>query len=160
MTFLLQMFYISYNTLFWIYVKNSRIKNTESKQAKKNSWKAAGIFDLKFINFFMEIRSTSSETAGQVIRCKGSFTYLIFFSSLSQPIRSFYIYTLNLCFLFSAAICRNPGDPLVIEEIEVDPPKAWEVRIKIICTSLCHTDVTFWKMNTVKHHHVHDLYSQ
>ncbi|XP_024930587.1 alcohol dehydrogenase-like 2 isoform X2 [Ziziphus jujuba] len=47
-----------------------------------------------------------------------------------------------------AAICRNPGDPLVIEEIQVDPPKAWEVRIKIICTSLCHTDVTFWKLNT------------
>ncbi|KAE8056935.1 hypothetical protein FH972_013667 [Carpinus fangiana] len=46
-----------------------------------------------------------------------------------------------------AAICRIPGEPLTIEEIEVDPPKAWEVRIKIICTSLCHTDVTFWKMN-------------
>ncbi|XP_059460496.1 alcohol dehydrogenase-like 2 [Corylus avellana] len=46
-----------------------------------------------------------------------------------------------------AAICRNPGEPLTIEEIEVDPPKAWEVRIKIICTSLCHTDVTFWKLN-------------
>ncbi|GMY17338.1 alcohol dehydrogenase-like 2 isoform X2 [Fagus crenata] len=47
-----------------------------------------------------------------------------------------------------AAICRNPGEPLVIEEIEVDPPKAFEIRIKILCTSLCHTDVTFWKMNT------------
>lgn len=45
-----------------------------------------------------------------------------------------------------AAICRNPGEPLVIEEIHVDPPKAWEVRLKIICTSLCHSDVTFWKM--------------
>ncbi|KAF8404644.1 hypothetical protein HHK36_009532 [Tetracentron sinense] len=45
-----------------------------------------------------------------------------------------------------AAVCRNPGEPLVIEEIEVSPPKAWEVRIKILCTSLCHSDVTFWKM--------------
>ncbi|XVE95264.1 hypothetical protein REPUB_Repub02eG0081300 [Reevesia pubescens] len=44
-----------------------------------------------------------------------------------------------------AAISRNPGAPLVIEEIEVEPPKAWEVRIKILCTSLCHTDITFWK---------------
>lgn len=35
---------------------------------------------------------------------------------------------------------------MVIEEIEVDPPRAYEVRIKIICTSLCHSDVTFWKM--------------
>lgn len=34
----------------------------------------------------------------------------------------------------------------MIEEIEVAPPQAWEVRIKILCTSLCHTDFTFWKM--------------
>ncbi|CAL5385896.1 unnamed protein product [Camellia sinensis] len=47
----------------------------------------------------------------------------------------------------TAAVCRNPGEALVIEEIEVDPPKAFEVRIKILCTSLCHTDVTFWKLN-------------
>ncbi|XP_038716547.1 alcohol dehydrogenase-like 2 [Tripterygium wilfordii] len=47
-----------------------------------------------------------------------------------------------------AAICRNPGEPLVVEEIQVDPPKAWEVRIKILCSSLCHTDVTIWKMNS------------
>lgn len=46
-----------------------------------------------------------------------------------------------------AAICREPGEALVIEEIEVAPPEAWEIRIKILCTSLCHTDVTFWKMN-------------
>ncbi|CBI19197.3 hypothetical protein VitviT2T_027245 [Vitis vinifera] len=46
-----------------------------------------------------------------------------------------------------AAICKEPGEALVIEEIEVAPPEAWEIRIKILCTSLCHTDVTFWKMN-------------
>ncbi|KAH9690618.1 Alcohol dehydrogenase-like 2 [Citrus sinensis] len=44
-----------------------------------------------------------------------------------------------------AAISRIPGKPLVMEEIEVDPPKAGEVRIKILCTSLCHSDVTFWR---------------
>jgi NADPH:quinone reductase-like Zn-dependent oxidoreductase len=37
----------------------------------------------------------------------------------------------------------------VIEEIQVDPPQAYEVRIKILCTSLCHTDVTFWKLDLV-----------
>lgn len=26
------------------------------------------------------------------------------------------------------------------------PPKAREVRVKIICTSLCHSDITFWKL--------------
>ncbi|KAF9597005.1 hypothetical protein IFM89_014719 [Coptis chinensis] len=45
-----------------------------------------------------------------------------------------------------AAIGRKAGEPLVIEEIEVAPPKAYEVRIKILCTSLCHSDITGWKM--------------
>lgn len=44
-----------------------------------------------------------------------------------------------------AAICKGPGEALVIEEIEVSTPKAWEARIKIICTSLCHSDLTLWK---------------
>ncbi|XP_071733075.1 alcohol dehydrogenase-like 7 [Rutidosis leptorrhynchoides] len=47
-----------------------------------------------------------------------------------------------------AAIARKPGEPLVIEEVMVAPPKSFEVRIKIICTSLCHSDITFWKMET------------
>lgn len=47
-----------------------------------------------------------------------------------------------------AAVCRSGGQPLVIEDIEVAPPKEWEVRIKILCTSLCHTDLTFWKMES------------
>ena len=34
----------------------------------------------------------------------------------------------------------------MIEEIIVAPPMAHEVRIRIICTSLCHSDLTFWKM--------------
>ncbi|XP_058096909.1 alcohol dehydrogenase-like 7 isoform X1 [Magnolia sinica] len=45
-----------------------------------------------------------------------------------------------------AAVSRNPGEPLEMEEIEVAPPKDWEVRIKIVCTSLCHSDITYWKM--------------
>ena len=43
-------------------------------------------------------------------------------------------------------MCRAAGEPLAIEEIVVDPPKEHEVRIRIICTSLCHSDVTFWRM--------------
>ncbi|RZC46978.1 hypothetical protein C5167_039952 [Papaver somniferum] len=45
-----------------------------------------------------------------------------------------------------AAVCRAAGEALVIEEIEVAAPKSYEVRIKALCTSLCHSDVTFWKM--------------
>ncbi|XP_021732274.1 alcohol dehydrogenase-like 7, partial [Chenopodium quinoa] len=46
----------------------------------------------------------------------------------------------------AAAIAREAGQPLVIEEVIVAPPKAHEVRIKIICTSLCYSDITFWKL--------------
>ncbi|KAL0438332.1 UNVERIFIED_CONTAM: Alcohol dehydrogenase-like 7 [Sesamum latifolium] len=45
-----------------------------------------------------------------------------------------------------AAIARKAGDPLVIEEVIVAPPKAGEVRIKIICSSLCYSDITFLKL--------------
>ncbi|WVZ66727.1 hypothetical protein U9M48_015911 [Paspalum notatum var. saurae] len=45
-----------------------------------------------------------------------------------------------------AAVSKAPGQPLEIEEVEVAPPRAHEVRLKIICTSLCHTDITFWRM--------------
>ncbi|OIS96063.1 PREDICTED: alcohol dehydrogenase-like 7 [Nicotiana attenuata] len=45
-----------------------------------------------------------------------------------------------------AAVARKAGEALVIEEVIVAPPKAHEVRLKIICTSLCHSDFTFWKL--------------
>lgn len=45
-----------------------------------------------------------------------------------------------------AAVARKPGEPLVIEEIIVAPPMPNEVRIRILCTSLCHSDFTIWKM--------------
>ncbi|XP_031492123.1 alcohol dehydrogenase-like 2 [Nymphaea colorata] len=44
------------------------------------------------------------------------------------------------------AVCWKRGEPLVIEEVDVAPPQPSEVRIKIICTSLCHSDVTFWTL--------------
>uniref|UniRef100_A0A7E4WDI3 S-(hydroxymethyl)glutathione dehydrogenase n=1 Tax=Panagrellus redivivus TaxID=6233 RepID=A0A7E4WDI3_PANRE len=39
-----------------------------------------------------------------------------------------------------AAIAWEAKKPLSIEEIEVHPPKAHEVRIKILYTAVCHTD--------------------
>ncbi|PPS03639.1 hypothetical protein GOBAR_AA17022 [Gossypium barbadense] len=44
-----------------------------------------------------------------------------------------------------AAVAWEAGRPLVIEEVEVAPPQAMEVRLKILFTSLCHTDVYFWE---------------
>ncbi|XP_060673315.1 alcohol dehydrogenase 1-like [Ziziphus jujuba] len=64
-------------------------------------------------------------TAGKVIKCRVFSEFL----------------GLYLC----AAVAWEAGKPLVIEEVEVAPPQADEVRLKILFTSLCHTDVCFWK---------------
>ncbi|XP_042435808.1 alcohol dehydrogenase-like 7 [Zingiber officinale] len=48
-----------------------------------------------------------------------------------------------------AAVCRAAGERLQIEEVVVAPPQRHEVRIKIICTSLCHSDITFWRMKAI-----------
>ncbi|XP_063068432.1 alcohol dehydrogenase 1-like [Engraulis encrasicolus] len=40
-----------------------------------------------------------------------------------------------------AAVAWKPNAPLVMEEIEVAPPQKGEVRIKIIATGVCHTDL-------------------
>lgn len=34
--------------------------------------------------------------------------------------------------------------PLVVEDVQVAPPQAGEVRIKILSTALCHTDYYTW----------------
>ena len=39
-----------------------------------------------------------------------------------------------------AAVARKAGEPLSIEEVDVMPPKAGEVRIRIVATGVCHTD--------------------
>lgn len=39
-----------------------------------------------------------------------------------------------------AAVVWNAGEELKIENVEVGPPKAHEVRIHILYTGICHTD--------------------
>jgi S-(hydroxymethyl)glutathione dehydrogenase/alcohol dehydrogenase len=39
-----------------------------------------------------------------------------------------------------AAIAWGPGQPLSIEEVDVMPPKAGEVLVRLIATGVCHTD--------------------
>src|SRR6476469_7074907 len=39
-----------------------------------------------------------------------------------------------------AAVAFKPGEPLQIVEIDVEEPKAKEVLVKILYTSVCHTD--------------------
>ncbi|XP_076920945.1 alcohol dehydrogenase 1-like isoform X2 [Bidens hawaiensis] len=42
-----------------------------------------------------------------------------------------------------AAVVREAGGAITVEEIHVDPPKATEVRIKMLCASICHTDILY-----------------
>jgi S-(hydroxymethyl)glutathione dehydrogenase/alcohol dehydrogenase len=43
-----------------------------------------------------------------------------------------------------AMIAFAPNEPLRLETIIVAPPKAGEVRVKVIANALCHTDVYTW----------------
>lgn len=40
-----------------------------------------------------------------------------------------------------AMVARGPKQPLVEETITVAPPKAGEVRVKVMANALCHTDI-------------------
>ena len=43
-----------------------------------------------------------------------------------------------------AAVLYEINQPLVIEEIELDDPKAGEVMIKLVATGVCHSDVHYY----------------
>ena len=47
---------------------------------------------------------------------------------------------MSFMFFFAAAIAWEAKKPLSLEDVEVAPPQAGEVRIKILHTALCHTD--------------------
>lgn len=44
-----------------------------------------------------------------------------------------------------AAVAWRAGEALVIEEVEVSPPLPHEIRIKVVATSLCRSDVSAWE---------------
>ncbi len=43
-----------------------------------------------------------------------------------------------------AAVMYEPRKPLVVEEVQLDPPKANEVLVKLVATGVCHSDVHFY----------------
>jgi S-(hydroxymethyl)glutathione dehydrogenase/alcohol dehydrogenase len=43
----------------------------------------------------------------------------------------------------NAAVLHHPGQPVVVEEIELDPPKAHEVLVKVVAAGVCHSDVRY-----------------
>lgn len=40
-----------------------------------------------------------------------------------------------------AAVCYEFGKPLVIEEVDLDPPQQGEVRVRLEASSICHSDI-------------------
>jgi S-(hydroxymethyl)glutathione dehydrogenase / alcohol dehydrogenase len=42
-----------------------------------------------------------------------------------------------------AAVCREFGAPLVIEELSLDPPGRDEVHVKLAACAICHSDITY-----------------
>ena len=42
-----------------------------------------------------------------------------------------------------AAVCREHGRPLTIEDVKVGPPGSDEVRVNIAASAICHSDITY-----------------
>lgn len=40
-----------------------------------------------------------------------------------------------------AAVCHTFGQPLVIQEVEIDPPGPGEVKVHLAATGICHSDI-------------------
>jgi S-(hydroxymethyl)glutathione dehydrogenase / alcohol dehydrogenase len=44
--------------------------------------------------------------------------------------------------IMKAAVCYEFGKPLVIEDINIDPPQKGEVKVKLAATAVCHSDIS------------------
>jgi S-(hydroxymethyl)glutathione dehydrogenase / alcohol dehydrogenase len=40
-----------------------------------------------------------------------------------------------------AAVCYEFGQPLVVEEVDIDPPRRGEVKVRLAATGICHSDI-------------------
>jgi Zn-dependent alcohol dehydrogenase len=43
-----------------------------------------------------------------------------------------------------AAVVRTPGKPMTIEDLDIAEPKVGEVKVRILASGLCHTDIAAW----------------
>ncbi|KAG5108477.1 hypothetical protein JHK84_045384 [Glycine max] len=48
-----------------------------------------------------------------------------------------------------SAVAWGAGEALVIEEVEVSPPQPMEIRIKVVSTSLCRSDLSAWESHAI-----------
>ena len=89
-----------------------------------------------------------ADTAGKgkyLLACDSlTFTIMylchLFSLALSPPLRSFLHYNDHQVIKCRAAVVWEPKTPFTIEEVEVQPPKAGEVRVKVLYSGVCHTD--------------------
>lgn len=44
-----------------------------------------------------------------------------------------------------AAVCYEFNKPLVVEELDIDPPQRGEVKVRLAATAVCHSDIHFIK---------------
>ena len=42
-----------------------------------------------------------------------------------------------------AAVCYEFGKPLVVEEVELDPPEAGEVKVRLAACAICQSDIHY-----------------
>ena len=40
------------------------------------------------------------------------------------------------------AVLYAPGEPIRVEEVELDPPKEHEVQVRMVAAGICHSDIT------------------
>ncbi|KAL5069259.1 hypothetical protein RYX36_020146 [Vicia faba] len=84
----------------------------------------------------------------QVITCKGEFEF-----TLPCPFcYDIYLCMTYICPLFmnqTAAVAWAAGAPLVLEDVEVSPPQPFEIRIKVVSTSLCRSDLSAWQSHAI-----------
>ena len=43
--------------------------------------------------------------------------------------------------MLKAALCYEFGKPLVVEEVELDPPRDGEVKVRLAASATCHSDI-------------------
>ena len=44
-----------------------------------------------------------------------------------------------------AAVCYEFGKPLAIEEVNLEPPRKNEIKVKVAATAVCHSDIHDFK---------------
>lgn len=80
---------------------------------------------------------------GHAVIPKFATCTVITFNTLTDPklnLSTRFRFKMSKVIECKAAVAWGPKEPLTIETINVEPPKKGEVRIKILFTSVCHTD--------------------